>query len=247
MFDPVQAQLDIVGVLESYEALSKVNVKSYRRMRLQQELDWRVLVTRPRAGGCGCGLLVVEPSAAGRQTNVSGPVLNWTFGVVAIEQPDMAFHPTQGAHLSAEQLAMLALDALQLYADDRLGTFSISGEAIKPEREFSFPGCVAYRANFILVGKGYQTQRCKPVTITVDGTPLLNTTVAAGEVALACAEPGATIRYTTDGTFPSRDTGSNPGAQDYTDPFVVVPEDIIRAVAYADDRNNSAARFALVT
>ena len=236
-----------MGLLLSNPSLTNVNVKSYRRMRIQNETDWRVLVEAGRNGRFGSGILVVEPSASGRQPNVTGPVLDWTFPIISVEHPDVSMNPVHGSQLSAEQVAQIVLDSMQLHADDRLGTFSMEPAAIKPEREFVFDGCVAYRVNFHIVGRSAQTPRVAAISVSVDGNPLVNGSFAAGTVTLSCGTPGASIWYTVDGTFPTTDVGGNAGSELYEAPFSVAAGQVLRAVAYADGYNNSSARYALAT
>ena len=141
MFDPVAVQDDLMYLLLSDARLMDVAVKSYRRMRTTNELDYRkILEGRSPRGRAGSGLLVCQPTAAADNTNVTGPVLTWLFPVVCLEHPSVSMRPATGTLLQAEQLAQIVLDVMQLYADEHVGTFNVQSPAIQPEREFVFKG-----------------------------------------------------------------------------------------------------------
>lgn len=233
MFDPVQAQEDLLGALLSADVLKNVTIKSYRRMRIAKELDYRVLLTTVRNGRCGAGILVAQPEASGRNPNVTGPVLDWTFPIVAMEHPTINFNPDTGTMLSAEELAQIAMDVLQQHSDDKLGTFRIESNAIQPEKEFVFEGCVSYRTNFTVVGKCLQRPRMQPVVITSEN----------GLVTMSCLTDGFSIWYTLDGSFPSTDDAGNSASQLYMGPFQANPGDVIRAAAHKAGMNISSVRY----
>ena len=109
MFDPVQVQDDLVAVLLSADSLASVQVLSYRKKRLQNELNYRTYLTTPRNGRCGAFVMVAMPTAQNPRPNVAGPVLDWVFPVVSVEEPNTNFHPENGTLLSAEEIAQRVL------------------------------------------------------------------------------------------------------------------------------------------
>lgn len=226
MFDLVQKQADIFQALLSHKTLERVNIKSYRKMQLAGEIDFSTVYTEARGGRSGAGLLVEMPTARCPRPNVSGPVLDWVFPVLVVENPTMNLEPQLGTGLSAEELAQIVLDLLHLFADDESGTLCADGEPVKSTDEF--PGCVCYRVFFKIVGKTAQTPRVGNLTIaiTTDTATITSSTV------------DAEIFYTLDGSFPGK-TGS-PTAQFYENPVPVQSGDVIRAVGYAADKINSA-------
>jgi Chitobiase/beta-hexosaminidase C-terminal domain len=237
VFDPVQAQDDLMYLLLSDSRLQDVAVKSYRRMRLANETDYRkILEGRSPRGRAGSGILVCQPTANADNTNVTGPVLTWVFPIIALEHPGISFQPETGTLLSAEQLAQIVLDIIQLYADEHLGTFNIQTPAIAPEKEFVFKGCLGYRVNARVLGRSLQTGRCGPVTVTVN----------AGFATLSCVTSNSQIYFTLDGSFPGNNLAGNSLSQLYSTPVAVVSGQVLRAIAYAPGMNPSACRYVTI-
>ena len=235
MFDSVQAQYDLLGVLLCAPALANVNVKSYRKMRLQQELDFGSLLTQGRNGKAGAAVLVAQPTAASHTQNADGPILNWLFPVICFEQPDINFGQF-GTELSAEELGQIVMDALHKFPDEKTGQFSVDG-SLRPETEFVLPGVIGYRVDFQVVGKSTQTPRVGPVTVTLGG----------GTATLSCATAGAAIWFTTDGTFPVSDAGGGqPDTNLYSAPIATHSGMTLRAAAYLNGYNNSSVRYIVV-
>jgi hypothetical protein len=229
----IQAQADLTQLLASSEQLQLVNVKSYRALRLQQEIDWRKLVTTVRAGRSGAGVLVLMPTASEKNASVTGPVLDWNFPVIVMELDLLNQHPAKGTLIPAETLGQIVMDIVHLDSDDGLGTFQVTGKAMEPEKEFVFKGVVGYRVNFILsAGKTTQTPR----------VAALQMSVASGEMTITTATADARVKYTLDGTFPADDTGGNPASYNYAAPFAVASGDVVRAAGYKSGMNKSATR-----
>jgi hypothetical protein len=238
MLDLVQAQKDLTHALLSAENLRSVAVLSYRAKRIANELDYRTFLTTGRNGRTGAFVMVMMPEALSGHRNVTGPILDWDFPVICIEQPDLNLDSQNGTLLSAEEIGQRVMDALHLHADEYYGTFAITGKAMKAEGDFVFPGCIGYRVTLSLsVGRNTQTARCAGVAVAI-GT---------GTCTLTCATVGAEIYYTTDGTFPSWSNTVNPSAILYETPFAVVSGDIIRACAYAMGYNASPVRRVVAT
>jgi hypothetical protein len=250
MFDPVQYQLDLVGVLASDQRLAAVAVKSYRKMRLDSEIDYRKILEGrgpggPVSGRTGSGILVPMPVASCRNPDVTGPVLDWDFPVVSIEQPAMSFMPQSGTLLSAEDLAQTVLDILQHYGDDKVGVlYSSPNSVIQPEKEYVFPGCIAYRTTLHVVGKSLQTPRVPPVHFLLADAGGGNKAVT-----LTCAMAGVRIKVTTDGSFPSDDLAGNSSSVTYTDVLVLPIGTAVRTAAYAPQGGylNSMVRYITIT
>ncbi len=238
MLDLVQCQKDLTLALLSASALANVPVLSYREKRLANEMDYRTFLTRGRNGKSGAFVMVLMPEATSSHSSVSGPILDWNFPVVCIEQPDMNLLSQSGTLLSAEEIGQRVMDALHLEADEKYGTFRVTGSPMKAEGDFVFPGCIGYRVTFTLsAGRNTQTARCAAVAISV-GT---------GLATLTCSTSGATIKYTLDGSTPSNDSAGNAASVTYSAPFAVVSGDVIRMAAYATGYNKSASRFYTVS
>ncbi len=238
MIDLVRAQETLTYLLASTESLKNVTVKSYRRMRLANEIDFRVLITSQRNGRAGAGILVAMPVADAMHTNVSGPVMDWTFPVVFIEEPIVNLDPIAGTLIDAETGAQLLMDALHLFSDEWVGTFYVKGRAMEQEKEYTFPGCLAYRVSLGLsAGKNVQTERVS----------MLQISVASGLATITSATSDAVIKFTLDETFPASDEGGNPSSFLYTAPITVEAGDVIRAIGYKSGMISSACRRYVVT
>ena len=231
MIDLVQAQADLVGVLKAAPALAALNVIGYREKRLAQELDYAVILSTPRAPGgpVGAAAIVLMPTASAANQNVSGPVLDWTFGVV-VQEMDAVNMASGGTQVTAEEWGQLVMDALHLEADEGLGTFRVVGQPMQPEREYVFPACIGYRVSVGLsAGRTVQTPR----------VPQVAKSAAGGSVTLTCPLAGAAIYYTLDGSFPSEAAG----ASLYTGPVPVASGQALRAAAYKAGYNKSATVY----
>jgi hypothetical protein len=162
--------------------------------------------------------------------------------------PAINMDPVKGALLSAEELAQIVMDILQLEADEKLGTFRVALRAMAPEQEFVFPGCIGYRVSLLLTaGKSQQTPRCGPVAISVNGVPLVGpTNTVPGTCALTCGTAGARIKYSLDGSYPSEDAANNPLSLLYSGAFALADGDVLRTAAYKPGLNKGPARYAEV-
>jgi hypothetical protein len=87
-----------------------------------------------------------------------------------------------------------------------------------------FPGCIGLRVNLYLKGRSQQILRLAPTIFSYDRL--------TGILTLSCATPGATIKYTLDGSFPAADIANNPSSFHYTGPFYVDPGITVRAAAW---------------
>lgn len=240
MLDLVQAQKDVTATLLSAASLANVAIVSYREKRLANELDYRTTLEAGRNGKAGVMAVVMLPSADAGEKNVTGPVLDWLFPVIVIELDAVNMEPQGGSLLSAEEVSQRVMDVLHHEADEKYGTWKVSGKPMAPETQFNFPGCIAYRTTFVLYcGRSEQTRRCAPVQVDLTTTP--------GQCALSCATPGAEVYYTLDGSSPGNASGGNPNSQLYAGPFPVAAGDTVRAAAYADGFNKSTSRHVPVT
>jgi hypothetical protein len=201
-------------------------------MREALELDYRTVLTTPRNGKVGAAAIVLMPSGTADNTNVTGPIMRWSIGVVAMEQDDLNMGAI-GTGLTAEDVGLLVLDTMHLDCDQSHGTLFASNAAMGPESEYTFPGCIAYRVTLTLsAGKNTQTPRCA----------LPQVAVANGLATITCATAGADIRYTLDGSFPTSNVAgdaANKSSVGHTAPFAVASGQVLRVAAYADGFNKS--------
>jgi uncharacterized repeat protein (TIGR02543 family) len=81
----------------------------------------------------------------------------------------------------------------------------------------------------------YATWAALPQAATPTFSPAGGTFASAQTVTISCATPGATIRYTTDGTQPSATAGTV-----YSGPITISSYAVVQAIAYAPSFTDSA-------
>ncbi len=232
MIDTIQITDDFAQMLKSYNGLLSVNVVRYDKLAIQGQIDWSLVYLTKRNNCIGAGVIVEVPYANNRQQNITGPQLSWVFTFLTVENPTIN-RSTGGTFLKYDIISQMILDCVHLYADDAIGTFTVSQEAITPVELEQFAGCICMRSAVTLsTAKSTQTTRCGMVQFDITG----------GLCTLTCATDSSRIYYTKDKSFPANQDGGNPASLKYTGPFAVKSGDIIRAVAYANGYNNSVAR-----
>lgn len=239
MFPLIQAQKDVFTALLSAPRLLTVNVVLQRKMQEASEIDYSGIVTTPRNGCAGIGILVEMPSAKCESPNVSGPVLDWVFSMLVLEVPVMNFAPPRpgrpacGSGIDAETCVQIVLEEIHLLADDFYGTFRASSPPVQPANGI-IPGTLGYRVAFELVkGKNIPTPRTGQLQ-SVQSAP-------GAPVALACAaDPAAVIYYTVDGSAPGTVDGGNTASHRYTGPLPLAAGAQLRARGWAAGKLGSA-------
>lgn len=229
MTDIVQLQNDVYAALNSSYRLLNVNVKQFRKMVIESQIDSKLIYLSTRNGRTGAGVLVEMPLFGVDKPNVSGPILQLTLPILVVEQPTINMSATTGTLKSAEEIVQDVLDALHLLHIEGVGLLTAASDAVSPANEI--PGVVAYRVNMQTMSSSVQTVR--PQRPVIEVTDLVAT--------LTCSTDGAEIRYTTDGSYPAR--VGNPGSFEYVAPFEVESGDVIRAAAYKDAMNVSSVKF----
>lgn len=221
----VQLQDDLYAAALEITALQGVNIVQFRKLRLQSEINLAALWETPRNGTSGAGILVEMPTIEVPRPNLPGPEheLKITFAVV--EEPNMNLTPTVGTGLSAEEICERLLDTFHGYQIEGIGSLYADARAIEPANDF--PNVVAYRVAFKLRSPRNQTQRVQLPSVSSANN---------GQVTLANVTDGATIYYTTDGSFPGP---SNPTALQYSGTFDASSVQTVRWAAYLDGCDNS--------
>jgi hypothetical protein len=216
MLNFVQLQEDVLGSLLSAPGLGNVNAASYRKLRLQSEVDWSGIWMTPRNGKSGCGVLVEMPSFEVPSPNLPGPCAELVVNCAVMEEPNINMEPSGGTLLSAEEVAQLVLDTLHGLVIEGIGALYADRKAIVDAPEFE--GLVAYRVVLRLMMQRPPTERVAEVAVAENGL----------EVTLSCATAGAEIYYTEDGTFPGE---SNGAAVKYAGPFTLTGT-VLRVAAF---------------
>ena len=233
IFNPDNCANDLTLLIQSAPQFAGINVKQYRKLRLQQNVDWMTLVNTPNSSGkAGAGVIILEPYARSNEIGVSGAVFDWIFPVVSMELPAVNDDGQVGLGITAFRLAQMAIDVVHIHADDLYGTMNVDRESIEDEEKFTLPGCIGRRTNFHIVGKSLKT----PLVQTIKIAQFNN------KINLSTLTNGASIYYTLDGTFPASSTGINPSTLLYSVPFTVSAGTQIRACGYLANMNPSECR-----
>ena len=227
MTDFVTLQQDIFFALMSRQELLSVNVKQFRKMVIQSEIDMKLVYLTARNGKSGAGILVEMPTLTSKNPSVSGPVLDVDFSVLIMEQPTINMSTPNGTLLSAEEIALLVTETLHLLSLGS-GGLRASPNAIVPATEYR--GVVAYRVHANFVSATAQTARTGYVQVVQTGG-------AGNPVTIGCSsDPSADIFYTLDGTFPANVNGGNPQSVKYTTAIAADAGVTVRACAYASGK-----------
>ena len=230
MIDTIQIMEDAHTMLLCNENLLTVNSVRYDRLAIQGQIDWSLVWLTNRNGCLGAGIIVELPRAKAQNNSVTGPILDWEFPFLVVENPTIN-RGTGGTNIKYDIIAQNVMDELHLYADEALGTFKVTGQPMEPSAEFE--GCLCYRVTLELPKvRNAQTLRTGQIQVT-QGT---------GTISFACAaDPTASIFYTNDGSFPASANGGNPSSNKYIGtPINVSSGQVIRARAYTAGKLGSA-------
>jgi hypothetical protein len=242
----LQLQADVFGLLMSADVLANVNIVSWRKLRVDSQVEWDSLWQTPRNGRSGAGILVWMPTLRTEHANLpAGERVRLSISVV--EEPNLNATPDTGTLISAEDLALAVKDLLHNQLIWGLAELVSQPDAITEDQDFE--NLLAYRVNFELVLARSKTARCDTPTIGEAGDTITLTNGAN--------TPAAEIYYTTDGTLPVNAaaldpvTGQsiNPASQLYTAPIpLAVGQSLtLRWVAYQLGFNPSNVQQTTIT
>lgn len=184
----------------------------------EKDIARRLTVLNEKGTKCGACILVMMPGG-GVPDQTPGPRLQLTLSFIALEHPTINAGGT-GTGKSAEEIA---IKLLQLFNHASLGRgdcFQAGPDALVPND--SFDGLVGYQVNLQMPLQLAKTEMV--VTPKISATA----TAAPATVTISCATDGASIWYTTDGSYPS---AQNANALLYATPFSVNSAKLIRAAA----------------
>lgn len=235
MIDFVRLQNDAYHLLLAAERLQTVNVKQYRKMVIESEIDMKLVWLTARMSRVGAGILVEMPLLNVNKPNVEGPILEVTLPVLVMENPTINMNgksAPQGTLKSAEEIVQDVLDVLHHYRIDSF-TLSAASNAVSPVNDYR--GVVAYRVHLQFLAASAQTRRPLP--------PVME--LADGLLTLTCPTPDSEIYYTLDDSFPGK--VGNPASALYNAPVPVNSGDVVRAAAYVTGLNPGPAKRLVIT
>ena len=216
----LQLQQDVCDKLNSEAAFEYLAVATLRRHVIQSDIERRLAHLTGKNGRKGCGLTVRMPSIQGIQPNVLPAQGEVVVAVDVVENPEINFN-AGGTRVTAEEAARAARTALHQFAIEGKILLFQDEKAVEPLAglEKEFPGCLGYRV--LLRGRMSEAAAAKCALPEISAPGLA--------VSLSSPEEGATIYYTTDGTFPG---SGNAAAAVYAGPFTVASGTVVRWAAY---------------
>jgi hypothetical protein len=139
-----------------------------------------------------------------------------------LEEPNINQTTGTGTLIFAEDIGVYLLRLLHQFALAQDITLYAKGRCLTPNRDYKDIRGVDVELQYKFVPTGLNPCATVPISFTPLGGPL-------DQVTLSCATEGATIYYTTDGSFPGQ---ANAASQVYSEPFDVTSGTQIRAAAY---------------
>ncbi len=191
-------------------------------------------------GKRGLAVIIMLPEITQAQKNLPGPPMLGKLELQVIEQVLINRDAANGTLVRSSVAALRVLGALHLQL---LGDLLLYGdtEPVKPlpvkAGHVSHVVSLHYRLDQVLL-----TQKCADVAASV-GTPVSGVT----PVTLTCATAGASIYYTTDGSYPAP---THAAALVYATPIGLLSTDVgktFRSAAYAADCNPGNALEFIIT
>ena len=223
----LQLQQDLTDKLNSESYFATISVVKLRDLVIAQDISKLLPHLTAKGGKLGCGVLINMPEITNAFANAEPPVSDFQLSADVIENPELNFLSGTGTGLTCEEVARQVRYIFNLFAlglDPGGETIMVrdGGAAIVPVPDIQrmFPGCAGYRVLMTLrVTEEQQSRTAKPTL-----------TNATDEITLTNNSEGATIYYTTDGSFPG--PGNPASANVYVEPFAATSGATVRYAAY---------------
>lgn len=219
-----RGQADIYGRISQDAFFSDIKIYLFRprssaeAVQIQTQIDNSLAGLETKAGKSGAAVIVKMPSATVQFPNVPGPRFDLVYSVTVLENPLVNMGAANGTLKSAEDIALNVLNLLHHFVIGDFGMALVAtGEALR-SLGIDDNGRIAYDC-FLTMKLGLSKPN-KVITPAISGT--------AGAVIISTLTPGATILYTTDGTYP---WSGNAGVLTYSAPFSVASGTVVRSVA----------------
>jgi len=218
MSDPLELdQEDFAARLQADPYFTDIAVLIQRKGVTDSDIDVALSVLNERTGKIGACVVLLMPALAPESPNVPGPLYRIITTVQVIEQPLFNLGTT-GTGKSAEQISRRVRVLLHHFCNG-FGAFYVC-EGMEPIPVDT--GKISYGVKFSRsAGDGPEPRVATP-TLSAPAT------TAPTNVTIACATAGATIWYTTDGSYPS---SANAAAIQYAAPISITVATTVRAAA----------------
>jgi len=215
-------QADVFAVLKRTPSLALVNVLSDNEGDLENRVIRALQTLDDPQGKLGLAVAVMLPEVVSADKNLPGPPLNVQIEIQCIEQVMFNRDVAQGTLIRSSQAAMRVMGALHLHC---LGDTELYADKdpLKP---------IKVKAGYV---SHVVTMMVRAAGLVVGTKPLgVSAAVVDDKYVLTCGTAGATIYYTTDGSYPAPGAGGSLG---YTAPLVLAAGTRVRCAAYVISQN----------
>ena len=221
----------LLAKLLSEPVLQYVSITQQRKQVLQDVAARTAPHLALRNGKTGSGILIGLPAADPTDDELGGLQAVARVPITILNKDDVALVISNGSRLTAEEIVYYTWQALHQFLNQQIGAGNWFVSGFDPIEDKK--GAYGYLLELTVRTPGTEPAKCANVI----------TTFAGGQATLTCATAGATIYYTTDGTFPGPYTlpegqPANTSVQ-YNAPFVAATGTVILAAAYAANRYGS--------
>jgi Chitobiase/beta-hexosaminidase C-terminal domain len=216
-----QIQADIYGALKATPGLATAEIMSANDGDIEAEVTRKLL---PLTGALrGLALVVLLPELTESESNLPGPVMDGMIEIQVIEAV-LVNRGDGGTGIRASTAALRALGALHHL---RVGNYTLFAKRNPLDPLAGKKGIITYLVRMYFENVGADpVEKVFPVTIAED----------EAEITLTTSTSGASIYYTTDGSYPGE---SNAEADLYTVPFTLSESATVRAAAFKSPLNPS--------
>ena len=231
-----QIPADVRDKLLSEEYFADVNVTAEDQLEISADIAQQLAALTARGGKTGAGVIVGNPVVTTPLPNVPGPELSLRVPITVLEQPSINRDAANnGTAKTGAQIAFRILQILARWQDAEFGIFYADPAAgWRESDDFVKLGFTAIDLNVIVVLATPHLEQVSTPTIFAPATT----------VTLANITSGATIKYTTDGSFPG---SGNAAALTYSAPFTVASGTTVRWAAYKTGLRGSDVGSAVIT
>ena len=225
-----QLQADAAAILAACPGLSTAAHVIDDGGDTEARVNKMLAMSRDNGGKSGLAVIVLPPEVEVAEPNLPGPVMVAVQEIQILEHAKLNRETDKGTGIRSSTAAVLALRCLHLqtigpctwYADPK----AISALPVKE-------GFVSHSVTLRV--RAHVPTPAKPSQVTA--------TWADSELSLACSTTGASIYYTTDGTYPRPGNGTL-----YT---AAIPDldagTLVRAAAYKTDLNPGDCAEIIIT
>lgn len=230
----IDIQNDAYFRLLSEPTISTINVASLRRLLVDNVKQTAGVWLTPRAGKFGAGIIVGMPYLQQATSDYPGNDGIICLPVHVVESALVNSDPINGTLRTAEELALRVKEILSpLLIEGKFGLYC-DGDCINPDDKIGGDSVICYTVTI-------KARLSQPIPARC-ALPSLTGTLAS--LTLTCSTSGASVYYTTDGSYPGP---GNPAATLYTVSFSVASGTTVRYAAKKSALIGSDAGQSIVT